>query len=168
MFRRHGPILKTTTAAIAAYLVALLPTLDFLARRRLSPTGVALFFLLGVRYTQFFVYAAHRFAMHRGIPLLANVRRNHLEHHRVFHGPRVSNAKAGKLGAHPGSMVDLSSAARGTLFSGAAVPAARRGDGFSPGLGVAAIGLAAAAHGWWSRDRTRSAVLTPPPGLAKT
>jgi hypothetical protein len=102
MFRRHGPILKATTAASAAYLVALLPTVDVLARRRLSPTGVALFFLLGVLYTQFFEYAAHRFAMHRGIPLLANVRRNHLEHHRVFHGERFRTRKPEDLAHIPG------------------------------------------------------------------
>ena len=44
------------------------------------------FLLLGVVYTQLFEYWYHAVPMHRGLPLLDDIRRNHLEHHRLFHG----------------------------------------------------------------------------------
>lgn len=51
----------------------------------LTPAA-ALWFVAGVLYTNLFEYWVHRFPMHRGLPLLRNVRRNHIEHHRLFHG----------------------------------------------------------------------------------
>jgi hypothetical protein len=104
MFRRHGPIVKTATAAIAAYLaaLALAPDVDAISRPGRPATSLALLFLLGVLYTQLFEYAAHRFAMHRGVRWLSNVRLNHLEHHRVFHGKRFRTRELADLEHIPG------------------------------------------------------------------
>jgi hypothetical protein len=102
MFRRHGPILKTAGAAIAAYLGAFASAAGVVSRTSGTPADVALPFLLGLLYTQIFEYAAHRFAMHRGIPLLSNVRLNHLEHHRVFHGDRFRSRTTEDLEHIPG------------------------------------------------------------------
>ena len=41
-------------------------------------------FLLGIAYTHFFEYGYHRFLMHAGARWLGFIKRNHLEHHRVF------------------------------------------------------------------------------------
>jgi hypothetical protein len=49
---------------------------------------LAFWFLAGLVYTQLFEFWAHRVPMHRGLPLLGGVRRNHLVHHRTFHGER--------------------------------------------------------------------------------
>jgi hypothetical protein len=84
MLRRHGPILRTACAASLAFVVLASLRFDEL---RLSGTPVlAAWFLAGILYTNLFEYWVHRYPMHRGLPLLRHVRRNHIEHHRIFHG----------------------------------------------------------------------------------
>jgi hypothetical protein len=84
MVRRQGPILRTACAASLSLLVIAALRFDEL-RFDLTPV-VALSFVAGILYTNLFEYWVHRFPMHRGLPLLRNVRRNHIEHHRVFYG----------------------------------------------------------------------------------
>jgi hypothetical protein len=84
MVRRQGPILRTAGAATITFFALAALRFDDLT---LSPTpALALWFLAGLVYTNLFEYWVHRFPMHRGLPLLRGVRRNHIEHHRVFHG----------------------------------------------------------------------------------
>jgi len=84
MVRRHGPILRTACAASLTFFAFAALGYDDLT---LPPSPLlALWFLAGMVYTNLFEYWVHRFPMHRGLPLLRNVRRNHIEHHRVFHG----------------------------------------------------------------------------------
>lgn len=85
MFRSHGPILKTVAAALAVFAGGSAPWLGSIGREPLS-SAVWLSFLLGVLYTHFFEHWSHRFALHRGFRCLDDIRRNHLEHHRRFHG----------------------------------------------------------------------------------
>ncbi len=82
MLRSLGPIVRTASAAAVAFLLVLAlhwSELTFEAR-------MWAFLLLGVVYTQLFEYWYHAVPMHRGLPLLDDIRRNHLEHHRQFHG----------------------------------------------------------------------------------
>lgn len=83
MVRRHGPILRTTCAATIAFFAFAALCVDDLTLP-LRPE-LALWFLAGILYTNLFEYWVHRFPMHRGLPLLRHVRRNHIEHHRIFH-----------------------------------------------------------------------------------
>ncbi len=48
-------------------------------------------FLLGIAYTHFFEYGYHRFLMHAGARWLGFIKRNHLEHHRVFNGANFTS-----------------------------------------------------------------------------
>ncbi len=93
MARRHGPILYTVGAASLSF--ASLAALQFDELALTLPPAAALSFVAGVLYTNLFEYWVHRFPMHRGLPLLRNVRQNHIEHHRVFHGAnfRTSNPR---------------------------------------------------------------------------
>jgi hypothetical protein len=84
MVRRHGPILRTACAASLTFFAFAFLRFDELALP-LSPTS-ALWFLAGIVYTNLFEHWVHRGPMHRGLPLLRNVRLNHIEHHRIFHG----------------------------------------------------------------------------------
>jgi hypothetical protein len=43
-------------------------------------------FLLGIAYTHFFEYGYHRFVMHARAPWAGFVKRNHLQHHKIFYG----------------------------------------------------------------------------------
>jgi len=45
-----------------------------------------MWFVAGILYTNLFEYWVHRVPMHQGLPLLRHVRRNHIQHHRIFHG----------------------------------------------------------------------------------
>jgi Fatty acid hydroxylase superfamily len=84
MFRRHGPILRTVCAASITFAALLALRFDEL---RLAPTpALAMWFVAGILYTNLFEYWVHRVPMHRGLPLLRHVRRNHIQHHRIFHG----------------------------------------------------------------------------------
>ena len=47
--------------------------------------------LLGIAYTHFFEYSYHRFLMHAGARWLGFIKRNHLEHHRVFNGANFTS-----------------------------------------------------------------------------
>jgi hypothetical protein len=90
MLRRHGPILRTACAASLAFVALTSLRFDEL---RLSVTPVvAAWFLAGILYTNLFEYWVHRYPMHRGLPLLRHVRRNHIEHHRIFHGGNFRTA----------------------------------------------------------------------------
>lgn len=84
MVRRHDPILRTTCAASLFFIAIAALRFDDL-RLDLTPL-VALSFAAGIVYTNLFEYWVHRFPMHRGLPLLRHVRRNHIEHHRIFYG----------------------------------------------------------------------------------
>jgi hypothetical protein len=84
MVRRHGPILRTICAASLSLLAFAALQLDELTFSPSPP--LALWLLAGILYTNLFEYWVHRFPMHRGLPLLRNVRLNHIEHHRVFSG----------------------------------------------------------------------------------
>ena len=95
MVRRHGPILRTAcTATIAFFAFAALRFDDLTLPLR---PALALWFLAGILYTNLFEYWVHRFPMHRGLPLLRHVRRNHIEHHRVFHGKNFRTANPADL-----------------------------------------------------------------------
>ena len=84
MVRRQGPILRTACAASLTFVVLIALRFD---EPRLSPAPIlAVWFVAGILYTNLFEYWVHRFPMHRGLPLLRHVRRNHIEHHRIFHG----------------------------------------------------------------------------------
>jgi hypothetical protein len=85
MIRSHGPILKTVTAALLVFAASAAPWAGAIAGEPL-PAGVWLSLFLGILYTHFFEHWSHRVALHRGIAFLDDVRRNHLEHHRRFHG----------------------------------------------------------------------------------
>jgi hypothetical protein len=81
---RQGPILRTLCAASLTFLV--LAALRFQELGLSLTPAVALSFVAGILYTNLFEYWVHRYPMHRGLPLVRHVRRNHIEHHRVFHG----------------------------------------------------------------------------------
>jgi hypothetical protein len=69
---------------------------DALVAIALSWTSVAWLFA-GLLYTQLIEYWMHRVPMHRGLPYLSNVRWNHLEHHRIFHGANFKTRAADDL-----------------------------------------------------------------------
>jgi hypothetical protein len=80
---RYVPILRTISTASLAY--SLLAACHFDELTSPEPS-LGLWFVAGLAYTNLFEYWVHRFPMHRMLPLLGYVRRDHLEHHRVFHG----------------------------------------------------------------------------------
>lgn len=84
MLRRHGPILRTACAASLSFVV--LASLRFDELRLPVTPVLAAWFVAGLLYTIFFEYWVHRYPMHLGLPFLRHVRRNHVEHHRIFHG----------------------------------------------------------------------------------
>jgi len=95
MVRRQGPILRTLCAASLTFVVLAALRFDEL---ELSLTPVlAVWFVAGILYTNLFEYWVHRFPMHRGLPLLRHVRRNHVEHHRIFHGGNFRTANPADL-----------------------------------------------------------------------
>ena len=95
MVRRQGPILRTVCAASLTFVVLAALRFDEL---ELSLTPVlAVWFVAGILYTNLFEYWVHRFPMHRGLPLLRHVRRNHIEHHRIFHGGNFRTANPADL-----------------------------------------------------------------------
>jgi hypothetical protein len=96
MIRAHGPLLKTVAAAFCAFFAVCALRFDSLSRSTLS-IDVFFAFLLGLAYTQFFEFWVHRFPMHRGVRFLENIRRNHLEHHRVFHGENFRTRRPSHL-----------------------------------------------------------------------
>jgi hypothetical protein len=84
MVRQHGPILRTACAASLTFVVLAALRFDEL-RLSLNPV-LAVWFVAGILYTNLFEYWVHRCPMHRGLPLLRHVRRNHIEHHRILRG----------------------------------------------------------------------------------
>jgi hypothetical protein len=97
MIRVHGPLLRTVAAAFSVFLTVCALRFESLAQATLS-IDVFVSFLLGLLYTQFFEFWVHRFPMHRGVRFLDDVRRNHLEHHRVFHGENFRTQRPKDLG----------------------------------------------------------------------
>ena len=95
MLRRHGPILRTACASSLAFVV--LASLRFDEFRLPVTPALAAWFVAGLLYTNLFEYWAHRYPMHRGLPLLRHVRRNHIEHHRIFHGGNFRTANSSDL-----------------------------------------------------------------------
>ncbi len=95
MLRRHGPILRTACAASLSFVVLASLRFDEL-RLPLTPV-LAAWFVAGILYTNLFEYWVHRYPMHRGLPLLRHVRRNHIEHHRIFHGGNFRTANPSDL-----------------------------------------------------------------------
>jgi hypothetical protein len=86
---RYVPILRTIFSASLAYFLLAAFHFDDLT----SPEPfLILWFVAGLAYTNLFEYWVHRFPMHRVLPLLGFVRRDHLEHHRVFHGANFRTA----------------------------------------------------------------------------
>ncbi|MGH9320814.1 MAG: hypothetical protein ACRD21_11970 [Vicinamibacteria bacterium] len=106
MIRRHAPILRTALAASMAFIGLSAahwprwPGGDDLAHA--TAAGFAFWFLSGILYVQFLEYGTHRYAMHRGLPLLRHVRRNHFEHHRIFHGENFRTSNPPHLAHIPG------------------------------------------------------------------
>jgi hypothetical protein len=96
MIRRQGPILKTLSASLAVYAVGIAPWVGSIVREPLSPAFWPSF-LLGLVYTHFFEHWSHRLALHNGHGFLDDVRRNHLEHHRRFHGANFRTRRAEDL-----------------------------------------------------------------------
>ncbi len=95
MVRRHGPILRTAGAASLTFFAFAALRFDELT---FSPSPLLpLWFLAGCLYTNLFEYWVHRFPMHRGLPLLRNVRLNHIEHHRIFYGRNFRTTNAADL-----------------------------------------------------------------------
>ncbi len=95
MVRRHDPILRTACAASVTFFAFTAPRFDELA---LPLSGLtSLWFLAGILYTNLFEHWVHRGPMHRGLPLFRNVRLNHIEHHRVFHGENFRTRKPADL-----------------------------------------------------------------------
>lgn len=92
----HWPIVRTALAAISPLVLVVVAYGDRVAEPSLS-LAVAAWFVAGVLYTQLFEYWAHRVPMHLGLPLLSNVRRNHLEHHRIFYGNNFRTRDKDKL-----------------------------------------------------------------------
>ena len=83
--RHHWPILRTALAALVPLVIV--SSIHWSAFASITPSLTLLAWLVaGVLYTQLVEYWCHRVPMHRGLPYLTHVRRNHLEHHRIFHG----------------------------------------------------------------------------------
>ena len=94
--RRHGPVIKTALAAFASLLLVASIHAESVFEAR--PSSMVPWLALGLLYTQLVEYAWHRFPMHRPMPLLRQVRRNHLEHHRIFYGERFQVRSGWELG----------------------------------------------------------------------
>lgn len=84
---KYRPIAATLIAASATYGLFLVVDAAALASEPLVPS-LLLWFVAGLVYAQLTEFWVHLVPMHRGLPLLAGVRRSHLEHHRIFHGDR--------------------------------------------------------------------------------
>lgn len=98
--RRHGPILLTLGSI----------TLGFLGMVALGSDPLPLplsaaharWFLAGILYMQLLEYAIHRFLMHGRIP--GFIRRNHVHHHRTFHGDGFRSRNPADLATIPGGV----------------------------------------------------------------
>lgn len=88
------PILEVIVCSLLTYAVVV-----FLHREALPgsnpgdylTTSLLLAFLAGVVYTHFFEYTYHRWLMHGGVRGLGFVKKNHLQHHRVFYGDNFTS-----------------------------------------------------------------------------
>jgi hypothetical protein len=98
MRRTLSPIAGTVSAASAAFLIVLAIHWSELT---FAPRLLA-FLLLGILYAQLFEYWYHAVPMHRGLPLLGDIKRNHLEHHHLFHGANFRTRDPAHSGQIPG------------------------------------------------------------------
>lgn len=88
------PILVVFLCSVASYTVLALMHRSVFAwtdPRAYLATSFLVPFVLGIAYTHFFEYAYHRLFMHDGVRGLGFIKKNHLEHHRVFHGENFTS-----------------------------------------------------------------------------
>lgn len=95
--RVHAPIVRTVTSAVFSYLLALAITDPSVSMGSGAATLLG-WLLVGALYTQFVEYFFHRVPMHRGLPLLGDIKRHHLEHHRIFYGTNFKTRREEDLG----------------------------------------------------------------------
>ena len=100
VIRRHRPILLTLGSIFLGFAAMVALGNDPLP---LPPSGTHVrWFLAGIFYMQLLEYAIHRFLMHG--PLPGFIRRNHVHHHRTFHGDRFRSRDAVDLASIPGGL----------------------------------------------------------------
>lgn len=98
--RRYAPISKTVSAAFGAFSIVLVAEWGRLDGS--ASSNVLFAFALGALYTHLVEYWFHRIPMHRGVPFLENIKTNHQDHHRVFHGDHFRTRRAEELVHVPG------------------------------------------------------------------
>ena len=82
---RSKPIVITVSAALASFgLVFLLER--FALGTEIFSSSSLWYLLIGLAYTQLLEFWCHRVPMHKGIPFLSGIKKDHLTHHRIFHG----------------------------------------------------------------------------------
>jgi hypothetical protein len=100
VIRRHGPILLTVGSIALGFLGMVALGNDPLP---LPPSGAHVrWFLAGIFYMQLLEYAIHRFLMHGRLP--GFIRRNHVHHHKTFHGDRFRSRNPVDLASIPGGL----------------------------------------------------------------
>lgn len=101
MSRNHGPILKTVSAALLVLAAGITLQAPQILGDGFSWSLLA-WFGFGLLYTHLLEYGLHRGPMHLRVPFLENVRRNHLEHHRILYGPNFRTRRRDLLAHIPG------------------------------------------------------------------
>ena len=90
----HWPILSVVFCSIASYAVVAYihrEAVDWSDPQKYWTASFMVAFLLGITYTHFFEYAYHRLLMHAGVRWLFFIKKNHLQHHRVFYGENFTS-----------------------------------------------------------------------------
>ena len=88
------PILTVIVCSLSSYAVLVFVHRSALVGsnpRDYWTTSVLVAFLAGITYTHFFEYAYHRLLMHGGAWGPGFIKKNHLEHHRVFYGDNFTS-----------------------------------------------------------------------------
>ena len=98
---QHWPIVRTALAAIISLFAVTLLHRHAFSVADFSPSLLGWVFV-GALYTQFVEYWCHRVPMHRRVKLLEQIRLNHLQHHRVFHGKRFQTKDTARFEDIPG------------------------------------------------------------------
>ena len=91
------PILKVVLCSLASYAVVVFihrSAIEWSDPLRYFTWSLLVGFLLGITYTHFFEYGYHRLLMHAGVRGLGFVKKNHLQHHQVFHGENFTSPKS--------------------------------------------------------------------------
>lgn len=91
-----APLVTTLFAATAAYGAVIALSAEKLAPSWGGPSLLAAL-LAGGLYANVFEFWAHRYPMHRTMPLFRSLRLSHLRHHRTFHGERFRTRSADDL-----------------------------------------------------------------------